>query len=100
MNPLLRRCLALCSISLPAAGALAQPVEIPWRSTLETYRRFADEPVAPWRESNDTVRRIGGWREYAKEAHPPAAGKPQAPASAPASAPSRPADPHSGHHKP
>ena len=45
------------------APAQAQPV-----SAFETYRPFADQEVAPWRQSNDTVREIGGWRAYAREA--------------------------------
>ncbi len=34
-----------------------------------TYRRFdADMPLIDWVEANNTVRQIGGWRAYAKEA--------------------------------
>jgi hypothetical protein len=47
-----------------AGGAL----QAPYRSAFSGYRGFADQPVAPWRESNDTVGRIGGWRTYAREA--------------------------------
>ena len=46
------------------------------------YRRLgADQPMN-WREANDTVGRIGGWRTYAREAQPPAPA-----ASAPTSTP-------------
>ena len=34
------------------------------------YRRLGDE-THPWREANDTVNRIGGWRVYAREAQQP-----------------------------
>lgn len=74
----------------PAAAA---PPE--WRSAFESYRPFSDEKTAPWRQSNDTVQGVGGWRAYAREAAQPAS----AAASAPASR-ERAADPHGAHHKP
>ena len=37
-------------------------------SAFDGYRRFADSPPRDWREANDTVGRIGGWRAYAREA--------------------------------
>lgn len=59
--------------SVPAAQAPA---------SLARYRRFTEQPVGSWREANETVNRIGGWRAYAREASQPA---PVAPAaSAPA----------------
>lgn len=39
-----------------------------YQSALDGYQPFADEKLAPWKESNDNVGRIGGWRAYAKEA--------------------------------
>ena len=89
--------------SVPAAG---------YRSSLPSPRATADEKPVSWREANDTVARIGGWRVYAREAQqadpaatsapvPPAAAKPAAPAPAtppPAPAPS-PAG-HTGHRSP
>jgi len=41
-------------------------------SAFERYRRFGDAPAVPWRQANDTVERIGGWRSYAREAAAPA----------------------------
>lgn len=38
------------------------------RSTLADYRVFSDEKLGSWKEANDNVGRIGGWRAYAKEA--------------------------------
>ena len=32
------------------------------------YQDYADAPVSPWRESNDRVRQVGGWRAYARQA--------------------------------
>ena len=39
-----------------------------YRSAFEGYQPFTEESVRPWRESNDTVGTVGGWRAYAKEA--------------------------------
>jgi hypothetical protein len=38
-----------------------------YRSALANYRPYSAQQVRPWRESNDNVGRIGGWRAYAKE---------------------------------
>lgn len=38
-------------------------------SPLRGYRAFADEPIASWREANETVRRIGGWQAYSRESY-------------------------------
>ena len=60
-------------------------VKLEYRSTLSTYKAYADQPVQSWREANDEVGRIGGWRAYAKEMQ---AGEPLgAGASAPAAPP-------------
>lgn len=39
-----------------------------YRSSLADYRGFSEEKLRPWKQTNDTVGRIGGWRAYAKEA--------------------------------
>ncbi|MEY2874161.1 MAG: hypothetical protein RLZZ373_1532 [Pseudomonadota bacterium] len=49
------------------------PTRLQYTSTLGTYQGYADEPVQSWREANDRVERIGGWKAYAKETK---AGKP------------------------
>jgi hypothetical protein len=70
------------------------------RSALSSYRPLAAEsPAVAWRDANDAVLRIGGWRAYAREAAAPAASGPTPAASAPAPEPrsSRPAAPPSGH---
>jgi hypothetical protein len=41
-----------------------------YRSGFDGYRYLRDEPVLSWKESNDLVGRIGGWRVYAREAAP------------------------------
>jgi hypothetical protein len=87
-------------LSLLAAGAaLAAPAEknqahplptkLQYTSALATYRGYTDQVVQSWREANDQVGRIGGWRAYAKEA---ATGQ-----SAPDTPPA--ANPHAGHHE-
>jgi hypothetical protein len=40
-------------------------------SALAQYRKLTEEPVISWREANETVSRIGGWRSYAREAAAP-----------------------------
>jgi hypothetical protein len=52
-----------------------------YRSAFDGYRGFTDEKSVPWREANETVGRIGGWRAYAKEAQQPS--KPDTTASQP-----------------
>ncbi len=100
---------SLCAVALffawTAASAQGRPADPPaprpsavalpkFASALRDYRAYADEPIASWREANDTVRRIGGWQAYSREAYQalrkPA---PEAPPSAPAGR-----DPHDAHH--
>ena len=78
-------------------------------SAFTQYRRLADTPVGSWRDANDTVTRIGGWRVYARDAAQPAspaASMSAGSASAPGMKPAEPAqavpvpgakDPHAGH---
>lgn len=95
-------CLAAAA-SLHLAPAIAQPrpdpsdpaAQVPaaqYVSPFAGYRPIGDDPVGNWRTANDEVRRIGGWREYAREAQAPEG----APA-APAAARSEPAPSASGH---
>lgn len=35
----------------------------------DQYRSFRDEPVADWRQANDRVNEVGGWRTYLRETH-------------------------------
>jgi hypothetical protein len=54
-----------------AAATPPAPTTVVARATsVDTpYRRFdADMPLIDWVEANNTVRQIGGWRAYAKEA--------------------------------
>lgn len=76
----------------PPAGPSAAPVpqasaSAAFRSAMDGYRPFSDEKQTPWKEANETVRQVGGWRAYAKEAAAAAPDKAEA-------------DPHGAHHAP
>ena len=43
----------------------------PYKSAFEGYQAYSDDPVVNWKAANDDVARIGGWREYAKQAQQP-----------------------------
>jgi hypothetical protein len=64
-----------------------------YRSALSGFRGTRETPLENWKEANDKVARIGGWRVYTREAQepepPPAARPPVAPAAPSASAPAR-----------
>lgn len=42
-----------------------------YESSFSQYRRLGEPKPIPWREANDAVARIGGWRAYAREAQQP-----------------------------
>lgn len=63
---------------LDPAAAVPPPDYV---SSLRPDRRAAPDKPLSWREANDTVARIGGWRAYTREARQPE------PAPAAASAP-------------
>ena len=62
--------------SRPDAAAL--PTKLQYRSAISAYQGYTDQPVQSWREANDQVGRIGGWRAYARE-KPEAGNTKQAP---------------------
>lgn len=100
-------CLAL----LTAIGAFAQTRPTPAtpqtdRPAFETYQPFTEEKLLPWKEANDTVGRVGGWKAYAREAQGESVGTPATPATQVTPVPpakqatqAKPAapDPHAGH---
>ena len=89
-----------------------------YSSSLAQHRSGGDAKPIPWKEANDAVARIGGWRVYAREAQqsePAGAAKPAtaAPMPNPAAMPAEPAQTqpagpagpsshggHSGHKQP
>jgi len=42
------------------------PIKIPYTSAFDSYIKFDFLPEIGWREANDKVGQIGGWRAYAK----------------------------------
>lgn len=82
------------------ANAPAGTLPLRFDSVLSRYKPMTDQKLGSWREANDTVTRIGGWRTYLKEAQAPEVMEPSAPGvpTAPAKAPSPAApNPHAGH---
>ena len=100
------RCRAACVVLLcglyPLAWAQQGPdtktnATPPWVvlsdvAPLQGYQRYVDSTIHSWREVNDQVRQIGGWRTYAREAAQPDANNPVTPASAAATSGA-----HTGH---
>jgi len=92
--------------SAPVRAERADPLDakapVPaatYTSPLTGYRRLGEDRRVDWKEANETVNRIGGWRAYAREAQ-----QPDAAASAPAAStqPARAsgaAPEHGGHKK-
>ncbi|HOM13997.1 MAG TPA: hypothetical protein PLB41_11840 [Rubrivivax sp.] len=88
-----------------------------YRSAFARFRAFGDDNPVSWREANEAVARIGGWRVYAREAQQPGAqpsgaaapASPASPTSPPAPTSSGPGSPggtrpmppgHGGHEAP
>lgn len=77
-----------------------------YQSSFKPDRRLDDGKSISWREANDTVARIGGWRVYAREAQqaePAPEVKPSGPAASGAAG-NKAAQPmpagHTGHQRP
>ena len=63
------------AVSGQAIAAAPDPVDanavIPatiYQSPFAGYRPLGEDKETPWRDANDTVGKIGGWRAYAREA--------------------------------
>ena len=84
--------------SVIAGEARSQPTNavaptLRYSSVFDQYHDYDEIQVDSWRESNDTVGRIGGWRYYAREteqtddaegtAQPDSSGQPEPPAVSP-----------------
>ena len=82
--------IAVLAAVAPFAAAQQQPRPEPtdpatpvrafgYDSTFSGYRGFREEPLAPWRDVNDEVARIGGHIGIVRGAHvkPPAETKPE-----------------------
>ncbi len=53
--------------AMPASIDAAAAVPGGYRSAMEGYQPYSETKMVPWKEANDTVGKIGGWRAYAKE---------------------------------
>ena len=51
--------------------AKASVPALSYRSSFSRYRGLGEDKPLSWREANDAVARIGGWRVYAREAQQP-----------------------------
>lgn len=116
---MLRAAVAAFSTLVLAAGAAAQTVpsesaapsaqvksapasamrgaQVTYRSAFDGYRRYADQPVESWNKANDTVRQIGGWQAYAREAQA-VEGASQSSKKEAQERPASPTSGHAGHH--
>jgi hypothetical protein len=91
---------ASATMASAAPGDLAAAMPLQFESVLSRYKAMTDQKLGSWREANDTVTRIGGWRTYLKESQAPDVVTPTAPSagSAPATPQPPPApNPHAGH---
>lgn len=55
----------------PSPAQMTKSAPVPYRSAMDGYKPYTDEKVIDWKQANDSTGRIGGWREYAKEAQQP-----------------------------
>ena len=53
---------------VPAHAAEVAPAEPAVAASFEQYRGWRDEPLQDWRQANERVGEIGGWRGYLREA--------------------------------
>ena len=89
----------------PPAGKKMDAPAVAYESPFKGYRKFEDQPVASWREANDLVHQLGGWKAFASGKVPddperlPRDAKPAQPAdkAQPAQSPPPAAAGHSGH---
>lgn len=92
--------LATAPAVVTASGASASPSSsaLRYESVFSRYQSYRDEKTGAWREANETVDRIGGWRAYAKEAQQPDRAAPTTPVAPTApQPPTAKPNPHAGH---
>jgi len=51
----------------PEVSNAEKPVELVYQSSFNNYQRYSASDIEAWKQANDTVKDIGGWREYEKE---------------------------------
>ena len=75
--------------SNPLDASAAVP-QLTYESSFRNYQPLGNDKVGGWKEANDNVGRIGGWRVYAREAATPDADTTQPASSATESSPIEP----------
>ncbi|MFM9990791.1 MAG: hypothetical protein ACKVOY_05095 [Burkholderiaceae bacterium] len=53
--------------SKPEVLQIQKTVELIYQSSFQNYQRYSASDIQAWKQANDAVKDIGGWREYAKE---------------------------------
>ena len=85
-------------VATPAAeNPAGHATAVRYESAFSRYKSYRDEKATPWREANDTVTQIGGWRAYAKEAQQPEHVSSTAAPTPPATPPVAKPNPHEAH---
>jgi len=57
-----------CLLWVPAAHAAeAEPPDAAASASFKQYQGWRDEPPQDWRQANERVGEIGGWRTYLRE---------------------------------
>ncbi len=65
---LARRLLTAWVSSMLLASAAHAQIAAPPASVFESYKPYTNESIGNWKAANDSTARIGGWREYARQA--------------------------------
>ncbi len=91
---------AIAASATPNAAGTSMPLQ--FESVLSRYKPMTDQKLGSWREANDTVTRIGGWRTYLKESQAPDTAAPATTAPSTTARPVAPnaptaPNPHAGH---
>lgn len=78
------------SLQAPARSERADPLDaqarvpaVAYVSSLASFRRLGEDTRIGWKQANETVNRIGGWRAYAREASQPDSAPPASAATPP-----------------
>lgn len=52
----------------PVVQPAEKTINLLYQSAFDNYQPYAAPAIGSWKQANDTVKEIGGWRTYAKEA--------------------------------
>lgn len=93
-------CLALLVLPVGSWAESPDPLDaqavtpaLHYQSPLKAYQVYSEQPLHNWREANDLVGRIGGWRSYAQEPYTQETLSQQ-----PSEPPTKPMEQHHDHH--